>query len=50
MVQPLAYMAYTTVIEENLLAVFGGLSQDLATGKFEVKNEILFLNLETSHW
>ena len=26
MVQPLAYMAYTTVIEENLLAVFGGLS------------------------
>ena len=26
MVQPLAYMAYTTVIEDNLLAVFGGLS------------------------
>ena len=50
MIQPLAYMAFTYVPETNHLAIFGGLSQDLANGQLHVTNEVLYLNCETEKW
>ena len=50
MIQPLAYMAYTYVPDTKQLAIFGGLSENMATQELEVKNEILYLNLETEKW
>jgi len=50
MVQAMAYTASTVVLETQKLALFGGLTQDLASGEFKVTNEVLFLNLETAKW
>lgn len=50
MVKPLAYMAYTMMPESSKLALFGGLSQDMATNEFRVSNEIIFLDLTTEKW
>ena len=50
MVQPLAYMASTVLQDKQKLAIFGGLTQDLATREFKVVNEVIFLDLETAKW
>jgi hypothetical protein len=50
MVQPLAYMASTVVLETQKLAIFGGLTQDPSSGEFRVTNEVLFLDLQTARW
>lgn len=50
MVKPLAYSAFTVLKDSARLALFGGLSQDLATGEFGVLNEVIFLELATEKW
>ena len=50
MVQPLAYMASTVLQDKQKLAIFGGLTQDLASREFKVVNEVIFLDLETAKW
>lgn len=50
MVQPLAYMASTVILEKNRLAIFGGLTQDLVTNEFRVVNEVIYLDLVNARW
>ena len=52
MVQPLAYMASTVILDQQKLAIFGGLTQDFTTpgSDFKCVNEILFLDFETYKW
>ena len=50
MVVPMAYMATTIDLDEQRLAIFGGLTQDLANKDFKVVNEVMFLDLATSKW
>ena len=49
-VQPLAYTAFTEIVESDKLALFGGLTQDVTTGEFRVTSEVLFLDLPTGQW
>ena len=50
MVKPLAYSAHTVLLDTSKLALFGGLTQDMATGEFSVLNEVIFLDLATEKW
>lgn len=50
MVKPLAYSSFTVLKDSSRLALFGGLSQDLATAEFGVLNEVIFLDLTTEKW
>lgn len=51
LVKPMAYMAATVDLDQQRLAIFGGLTQDMAnTNKFQVTNEVQFLDLATAKW